>query len=278
MTRMTSMSGDAIRALFSTETVSDLATLVTFTDETVVAASGIVAGNTYVITSSGTTSFTTIGSSSNTVGTVFVATGAGSGTGTVNLVILLSDSYTGIYSTVPAAASTVVAGKTYKIASVGNTAWTDLGSSSNTLGTVFIASNTGSGTGTVFSYSERLSETSTDVTYGVISGGKKYTFLPLEITLPQEDEAQAPRCSIVIRDVTRYIVPVIRNLTSPPKVKLELVLTTSPDVVEVSFDGFYVTNFSYNRDQVTCDLQMVNYEREPFPVHSFSPKYFPGLF
>lgn len=128
------------------------------------------------------------------------------------------------------------------------------------------------------SYLQRISETSTDVMYGVVSRGENYIFLPLEITLPQEDEAQAPRCSIVIRDVTRYLTPVIRNLTSPPRVKLELVLTTTPNLVEVSFDGFYVTNFNYNRDQVTCDLQMVNYEREPFPMHSFSPKIFPGLF
>jgi hypothetical protein len=272
------MSPGALKALFSTETASDLATLVTFTDENTVQAAGIVSGNTYVITSTGSTSFTAIGSSSNSVGTVFVATGAGSGSGTVNLVILLSDSYTGVYSTTPVFASSMVAGKTYKIAFAGTTVWTSFGSSSNTVGTPFIASGSGTGTGTVYTYSERLSENDADVVYGVVSAGKKYTFLPLEITLPQEDEAQAPRCSIVIRDATRYIIPVIRNLTSPPKVKIDLVLTTSPDVVEVSFDGFYVTNFSYNRDQVTCELQMVNYEREPFPMHSFSPKYFPGLF
>jgi len=124
----------------------------------------------------------------------------------------------------------------------------------------------------------RINETDNDIVYGITSRGEDYTFLPLEITLPQEEEAQAPRCSIVIRDVTRYLTPVIRNITSPPKVKLELVLSSSPNTVEVSFDGFYVTNFTYNRDQVTCELQMVNYEREPFPMHSFSPKYFPGLF
>lgn len=129
-------------------------------------------------------------------------------------------------------------------------------------------------------YTQRLSDNATDsdITYGVVSRGDNYTFLPLEITLPQEDEAQAPRCSIVIRDVTRYLIPTIRNLTQNPKVKLELVLSSSPNTVEVSFDGFYITNFTYNRDQVTAELQMINYEREPFPAHSFSPKYFPGLF
>jgi hypothetical protein len=45
-------------------------------------AGSFVAGQYYIITSVGTTGFTGIGASANTVGIVFVATGAGSGTGT----------------------------------------------------------------------------------------------------------------------------------------------------------------------------------------------------
>jgi len=46
-------------------------------------AGSLVSGITYKITSVGTTDFTAIGASSNTVGVVFQATGAGTGTGTV---------------------------------------------------------------------------------------------------------------------------------------------------------------------------------------------------
>lgn len=47
----------------------------------IVNAGGFVFGKTYRITTTGTTSFTSIGASSNSVGTVFVATGVGSGSG-----------------------------------------------------------------------------------------------------------------------------------------------------------------------------------------------------
>jgi hypothetical protein len=47
-------------------------------------------GLTYIITSVGTTSFTAIGASSNTVGVSFVATGPGSGTGTASITSLHS--------------------------------------------------------------------------------------------------------------------------------------------------------------------------------------------
>lgn len=128
------------------------------------------------------------------------------------------------------------------------------------------------------SYTQRLSETTQDIVYGMISNGVEYTFLPLEISLPSEEEARAPRCSIIIRDVVRYLIPTIRNLTYQPKVKLQLVLTKTPNVVEVSYTGFYISSLTYNAEQITAELSMIDYEREPFPAHSFSPAYFPGLF
>ena len=52
----------------------------------VVAAGSFVAGATYQILVVGTTSFTSIGASSNTVGVVFTATGAGTGTGSATTI------------------------------------------------------------------------------------------------------------------------------------------------------------------------------------------------
>jgi hypothetical protein len=127
-------------------------------------------------------------------------------------------------------------------------------------------------------FTKRISETEEDVLYGVTSNSFDYTFLPMEITLPTEEEAQAPRCSISLYDVTRYLTPIIRGLTAPPPIKMELVLNKSPDVIEVSFDGFYISNFTYNANSVVANLSMVDLEREPFPSHSFTPRYFPGLF
>ena len=126
----------------------------------------------------------------------------------------------------------------------------------------------------------RLSSTTDDyVVYGVISGGNEYTFLPVQVTLPNEDESQAPRCSIMIHDVSRYLIPFIRQqLVGPAPVKLELVLSTSPSVIEASFPNFMMTNVTYNASTVSAELTMVNYAQEPFPQHSFSPIYFPGLF
>lgn len=127
-------------------------------------------------------------------------------------------------------------------------------------------------------YLERLSETPDQVIYGVKSRGNEYIFLPVGITLPTDEDNNSPRCTLTINDVTRELTPIIRELKNPPRVALELVLSSSPDIVEVSFYDFYITNISYNADAVTCTLEMVNFQLEPFPCYSFTPRFFPGLF
>lgn len=117
-----------------------------------------------------------------------------------------------------------------------------------------------------------------DVAYGIISRGNTFMFLPLEITLPSDDVSGSSRAQLVLRDVTRYVTPLIRGLQAPPVVNLEVILKSQPNSVEIAFSGFYLSNISYNADQVSGDLTLVDYQVEPFPVHGFTPSYFPGLF
>ena len=90
-----------------------------------VTSGNFVSGNTYTITSEGTTDFTLIGASSNTVGTIFLATGTG---------VITAGSF--------------VVGLSYTIVTPGTTDFTLIGASNNNIGTTFVATGSGSGTGT----------------------------------------------------------------------------------------------------------------------------------
>ena len=133
-------------------------------------------------------------------------------------------------------------------------------------------------------YTRRLqdAETDADILYGVrrTENGvvQDFIFLPMQITLPSEEQNTAPRCSIVLTDVTRYIIPIVRTISGPPKVKLELVLNTSVNTIEISFDKLYISSFTYDANQVTAELSMIDFAVEPFPAYNFTPKHFPGLF
>ena len=99
-------------------------------------AGTFVINDIYTILTAGTTDFIAIGAADNNPGTVFVATGVGSGTGTA----------CPITSTFPA--GTFVIGDTYTILTAGTTNFVAIGAANNNLGTVFVATGVGSGTGT----------------------------------------------------------------------------------------------------------------------------------
>lgn len=152
--------------------------------------------------------------------------------------------------------------------------------SDDTLITLLTITGTGIATPVLLAdgYTQRISETADEVIYGVRSRLEDYLFLPLKIALPTEEQAAAPRCTITIHDVTRQLLPIIREITSAPTVLMELVLSSSPDIVEASFPGFKMGAISYNSDTISAELTVESLATEPFPQHTFTPAYFPGLF
>jgi len=131
------------------------------------------------------------------------------------------------------------------------------------------------------SFTQRITGLTTDdeVVYGVVSRGQNYIFLPLEITLPSEEDAGVGRCSITLNYVTPEAIQLVReHLTNPTQINLELILASNPNYVEASFPGFFVIGANYNSQSIVLTLDMIDYTREPFPCYNFTPNYFPGLF
>lgn len=119
----------------------------------------------------------------------------------------------------------------------------------------------------------------TPLTYGTISRGLQYTFLPFSVSLPDDVGERAPAAQIQIENVTRTLVELIRIVSSPrATVRLELVLASSPDIVEVAFPQFDLGSVSYNADTVTLELAMDSMTSIPYPAGTFDPASFPALF
>jgi len=124
----------------------------------------------------------------------------------------------------------------------------------------------------------RLSETADEIVYGLTSNGNDFYYLPFGLSLPTEEFAAAPRCVVTLQDVTRLLIPTIRNISTPPNVQIDIILASDPTTVEVTFGSFIMSNIRYNANTITADLVIESLEIEPFPAHSFTPSYFPGLF
>ena len=138
----------------------------TIAGTTNVTAGSFVPGRTYVIVSPGTTDFTLIGAANNTIGTSFIATGVGSGSGTALQTYLVGSTFTcanigtalgngTAFRVTNTTAQLVTSGAfivtaTYIIQSIGTTDFTLIGAASNTIGLSFVASGVGTGTGKAY--------------------------------------------------------------------------------------------------------------------------------
>ena len=138
----------------------------TIAGTTNVTAGSFVPGITYVIVSPGTTDFTLIGAANSNIGTSFIATGVGSGSGTALQTYLVGSTFTcanigtalgngTAFRVTNTTAQLVTSGAfivtaTYIIQSIGTTDFTLIGAASNTIGLSFVASGVGTGTGKAY--------------------------------------------------------------------------------------------------------------------------------
>jgi hypothetical protein len=114
-----------------------------------VTAGSFVVGATYTILTVGTTTWTSIGAASNTVGVTFVATGVGSGTGTATTKVpnryLKSDGtntsfdYLNLSDTTTVTAGSFVIGTAYTVSSLGTTNFVTIGAASTAVVTGAVA-------------------------------------------------------------------------------------------------------------------------------------------
>lgn len=117
-----------------------------------------------------------------------------------------------------------------------------------------------------------------DDIYGIESNGDTAVFMPYDIWLPRDDKSGAVSARLSIENTDRRIVQHARNVTKPINVKIQTVLASDPDTVEIEFDNFQLSNVKYDVMKLDGDLTLNYWGLEPFPSNRFTPSNFPGLF
>jgi hypothetical protein len=116
------------------------------------------------------------------------------------------------------------------------------------------------------------------VRYKTVSREMDFDFLPFQLVLPDEQDRAAPRCRLTMDNIARELIALLRSTASPPTVDIEIVLSGTPDLVEVAFPRFRMVTASYDDSTVQCDLTLDGLSTEPLGYMSFDPARFPGLF
>lgn len=112
----------------------------------------------------------------------------------------------------------------------------------------------------------------------VISRGQTYIPYPFKIVLPVVDGQQAASVKLEIDNVDQAIVQAIRELLTPPKITLEIVTSLDFDQPEIAVEDLVLRDVTYNAMTIEGTLRQVGILNQTFPVGSYDPVEFPGLF
>lgn len=121
----------------------------------------------------------------------------------------------------------------------------------------------------------RLSED--PLTYGTISRGNTFLWLPMSIILPGDDDQAAPELRLVIDAIDRNIYAVIRSSSEPATCKLEMVQSGSVDTVEMSIDNLETQSAPYDDSSVQLVMGQESFWGEQWPRGLMTPTTAPGL-
>jgi hypothetical protein len=114
--------------------------------------------------------------------------------------------------------------------------------------------------------------------YGTISRGNTFLYVGMQISLPDDEDQSPPAAKMIISNVDRSIIPLIRSILLPPSVTIECVLASALDTVELSVPAMDMVDVTYDAAQLTFDLAIDAMALEPYPAGNFDPASFPGLF
>lgn len=120
----------------------------------------------------------------------------------------------------------------------------------------------------------------------IVSRGETFFRAAFQIILPDDSE-DVPTTTIRVDNVAavdpndgqeKRVSDYVRLLQSPPTVTLEIVLGSSPDVLEGGPYDMVLQRADYDALEVTGELGFDDMLNEPYPGDSFTPSLYPGLF
>ncbi len=112
----------------------------------------------------------------------------------------------------------------------------------------------------------------------VISNGLKYEPYPFMLTLPLDTGDKIPNITLTIDNVDQMLVNAIRELEIAPTVRVQLVTSAFPDIVEKDLDFLKLRNVSYDAMTITGTLEVASVWARKFPSEQVDPTKYPALF
>lgn len=112
----------------------------------------------------------------------------------------------------------------------------------------------------------------------IVSNGQTFTAFPMKIRLPADDGETTREVAIDFDNVSRDLIDELRTVTTPIDVKIEMILSSNPNDVQVTLDELKMRNVTYNKSVVSARLYLDSFLNVELTSEKYSPKLYPGLF
>ncbi len=113
---------------------------------------------------------------------------------------------------------------------------------------------------------------------GLTSRGQEFSAFPFKITLPVDDGESLREVQIEFDNVSLELIEEIRTVTDLIDVKVEMVLASNPDQVEIELGELKIKNIIYSKTSIKARLFMDDFLRTELSGEKYTPTNFPGIF
>jgi hypothetical protein len=100
----------------------------------------------------------------------------------------------------------------------------------------------------------------------------------MTIRLPTDDGESTREAVIDFDNVSLELIDEIRQVTTPIDVKIEMVLASDPDEVQLSYEELKIKSVTYNKNRISARLYMDDFLNVELPSEKYTPTGYAGLF
>lgn len=112
----------------------------------------------------------------------------------------------------------------------------------------------------------------------VTSNGVVYLAYPFTLTLPLDTGDKIPQITLTIDNVDQLLTNAVRELELAPSIRVQLVTSAFPDLVEKDLDFLKLRNVSYDAMSITASLEVASVWARRYPSEIVDPVHYPSLF
>jgi hypothetical protein len=112
----------------------------------------------------------------------------------------------------------------------------------------------------------------------IVSRGDEYQAYPFKFTPPVDDGESARTVKIELDNTSLELMNEIRTATRPIALKIEMILASRPDEVQISLEELLIRNVSYDKNKITATVAMDGFLQIAMDAEKYTPSVYPGLF